>query len=101
MGVTELGAVLCPPFSFLPSPRVLSATLSVLITRLGRHWVGQKVCFCLCDGSSSAYLSLTSFKIFLLDCIVTAVISVCIKKNLSKLVNFCVDILILKMKESM
>ena len=35
----------------------------------------------------------------LLDCIVTAVISVCIKKA-SKLVNFCVAILILKMEEN-
>ena len=37
----------------------------------------------------------------LLDCTVTAAILVCIKKkNLSKLVNFCVAILILKMEEN-
>ena len=37
----------------------------------------------------------------LLDCIVTAVISMCIlKKNLSKLVNFCAAIFILKMEEN-
>ena len=42
-----------------------------------------------------------SFETFLLDCIVTAVISVCIKrKHLSKLVNFCVAILTLKMEEN-
>ena len=38
-------------------------------------------------------------KAILLDCIVTAVISVCIK-NTSKLVSFCVAILILKMEEN-
>ena len=48
---------------------------------------------------SSALLSLTSFETVLLDCIVRAVISVGIKKkNSSKLVNFCVAILILKME---
>ena len=52
------------------------------------------------DVSSSSYLSLTSFKTILLDCVVTAVISVCIFKNLSKLVSFCVT-LILKMEENM
>ena len=37
----------------------------------------------------------------LLDCIVTAVISACIfLKNLSKSVNFCAAILILKMEEN-
>ena len=36
----------------------------------------------------------------LLDCIVTAVISACILKNVSKLVNICVAILILKMEEN-
>ena len=41
-----------------------------------------------------------SLKTILLDCIVTAVISVCIKKNLSKLVNFCAAILTLKMGEN-
>ena len=45
-------------------------------------------------------MCLTPFKTILLDCIVTAVISACIKKNLWKLVNFCVAILILKMKEN-
>ena len=39
------------------------------------------------DGSSSAYLSLTAFERILLDCIVTAAISVCIQQNLSKLVK--------------
>ena len=47
---------------------------------------------------SSALLFLTSFETVLLDCIVTAVISVCIKKK-SKLVNFCTVILILKIEE--
>ena len=42
---------------------------------------------------------LTSFETILLDCIVTAVLSVCIKKT-PKLVNFCVAILILKMGEN-
>ena len=54
--------------------------------------------FFLYDGSSSAWLSLTSFKTILLDCIVTAVTSVCIFKK-SKLVSFYVSILISKMKE--
>ena len=36
--------------------------------------------FFLYDGSSSAELSLTSFKTILLDGIVTAVLSVCTKK---------------------
>ena len=44
-------------------------------------------------------MSLTSFETILLDCIMIADISACIKKNLSKLVNFCVAILILKMEE--
>ena len=37
----------------------------------------------------------------LLNCIVTAVISVCILKKLPKLVNFCVAILILNMEDDM
>ena len=45
-------------------------------------------------------MSLTSFETILLDYIVTDVIPVCIKKT-SKLVNFCVVILILKMEENM
>ena len=45
-------------------------------------------------------MSLTSFETILLDCIVTAVILVCIQKAL-KLVNFCAVILILKMEEDM
>ena len=54
----------------------------------------------LYNGSNSTQLSLTSLKTNLLDGIVTAVISACIKKkNLSTLVNFCVAILILKMEE--
>ena len=44
-------------------------------------------------------MSLTTFETILFDCIVTAVISVCILKKTSKLVNFCVAILILKMEE--
>ena len=41
------------------------------------YWAGQKfVYFFLCDASSNAAWSLTSFKTILLDCIVTAVISV-------------------------
>ena len=53
------------------------------------------------NGSSSTQLSLTSFETILLHCIVIAVISACIKKNLSKLVNCYVAILILKMAENM
>ena len=50
---------------------------------------------------SSTWLSLTSFETNLLDCIVAAVLSVCIKKkNLPKLVNFRVAILILKTEEA-
>ena len=46
-------------------------------------------------------LSLTSFETILLDCIVTAVISASSKKkNLPKLVTFCVAILILKKEEN-
>ena len=37
----------------------------------------------------------------LFDCIATALISGCILKNLPKLVNFCVAILILKIEENM
>ena len=44
-------------------------------------------------------MSLTSLEKILLDCIVTAVISKYILKNFSKLVNFCVAILILKTEE--
>ena len=46
-------------------------------------------------------MSLTSFEAILLDCIVTAAISACIKENLSKLVNFHAAILILKMEGNM
>ena len=35
----------------------------------------------------------------LLDCIVTAVISACLKKNLPKFVNFCAAIFILEMEK--
>ena len=45
-------------------------------------------------------MSLTAFETILLDSIVTAVIPGCIKKNLLKVVNFCVAILILKMEEN-
>ena len=54
--------------------------------------------FFLYYGSGSAQLSLTSFETVLLDCIVTAVISACIKKT-QKLVDLCAAILILKMEE--
>ena len=47
------------------------------------------------DGSGSAQLALTSPETILLGCILTAVISVRIKKNLAKLVNFGAAILIL------
>ena len=54
-----------------------------------KYWVGQKsVRFFPYDGSSSAWLSLTSFKTTLLDCIVTAVISACIFKKLVKIGEF-------------
>ena len=46
-------------------------------------------------------MSLTLFETISLDCTVTAIISACIKQNLSKLVNFCAAILILKMEENM
>ena len=49
-------------------------------------------------GSSSAYLSLTSFGTILLDCIVTVVTLARIKKT-TQLVNFCVVTSILKMEE--
>ena len=64
------------------------------------YWVGQEGhLFFPYIGSSSAYFSLTSFKTVLLDCIVTAVIVACIKKA-SKLVNFCITILIFKIEEN-
>ena len=64
-------------------------------------WPKSSLGFFLYNGSCSAQLSLTSFKTILLHCIVTAVISACVlKKHLSKLVNFCVAILILKMEEN-
>ena len=43
-------------------------------------------------------MALSSFGTILLDCIETAVISMCIEKQHIKLVNFCVAILILKME---
>ena len=45
-------------------------------------------------------MSLASFEIILLDCIVTAAISVYILEKTSELVNFCLAILILKMEEN-
>ena len=57
--------------------------------------------FSLKDGTSSTHLSLTWLETILLDFIGTAVISACIFKKLSKLLNFCVAILILTMKENM
>ena len=44
-------------------------------------------------------MSLTSFETILLDCIDSCHISMHLKKDLSKLVNFCVAILILKIEE--
>ena len=44
-------------------------------------------------------MSLTSFGTILLDCNVTAVVPMCIKKKVSKWANFCAAILILKMEE--
>ena len=43
--------------------------------------VKKPVMFCPYNGSNSAQLSLTSLEAILLDCIVTAVISTCIKKT--------------------
>ena len=63
-------------------------------------WAGQKVLgFFPYGGSSSAQLSLTSDNFVRL--FVTAVTSACIFLKLSKLVNFCVAILIVKMEENM
>ena len=45
-------------------------------------------------------MTLILLETILLECIVTAVLSVCIKKDNLKLLNFCVAILILKMKEN-
>ena len=42
---------------------------------------------------------LTSFKTIFLHCIVTAVLSVCIYKKLTKIGEFCAAILILKVEE--
>ena len=54
-----------------------------------KYWVGQKVHLVFpFDGSSSAWLSLTSFKTTLLDCIVTAVISACILRKLTRIGYF-------------
>ena len=55
--------------------------------------------FFFCKMALVAHRCLASFKAILLDCAVTAVISECIFLKLAKLVNFCVAILILKMKE--
>ena len=44
--------------------------------------------FFLYDGSSSAELSVSSFETVLLDCIVTTVISVCIKEKVNKIGEF-------------
>ena len=46
-------------------------------------------------------LFLTSFETILLNCIMKAVISAALKKHLSKLVNFCAAILILKVEENL
>ena len=63
-------------------------------------WPKSSSNFLLYDRRASSYLPLTSFKTILLDCIVTAVISACIKNNLSKLLNLCAAILILKVEEN-
>ena len=66
------------------------------------YQVGQKVCLVFFHKMALVVLScLTSFETILLDCIVTALISACILKNLSKMVNFCAAILILQMEENM
>ena len=63
---------------------------------------GQKVHYVFFCMMALVVLScLTSFETILLDCIVTALISACILKNLSKMVNFCAAILILQMEENM
>ena len=67
------------------------------------NWIIQKVCLFLSHEMALlllSSLSLTSFETMLLDCVVTAVISVYIKKK-SKLAKFCVAILIWKMGENM
>ena len=78
------------------------ATTTLLSVSMGYIGLARKFGLCLEDDSSSALLSLASFRTILLDFIVTVVISVCIfKKYLPKLVNFCAAILILKMEEDM
>ena len=61
--------------------------------------LAKKFIFFPYNGSSSAYLSLTSFKTILLDCIVIAIMSACIKNI--KMSEFLANILILKIEESM
>ena len=61
-------------------------------------WSKSPLYFFPYNGSGSAQLSLTSFETIVLDCNGRAVLSMCIKKNLSKLVNFCAAISILKME---
>ena len=61
---------------------------------------GPKSLFSFFCKMALVVLSLTIFKTILLDYIVTAVILVRILKETSKLVNFCVAILILKMGEN-
>ena len=65
----------------------------------GLGWPKSPLGFFPYDGSSNAQLFLTSFKTILLDYVVTAVLSACIKKT-AKLVNFCAAILIMKMEEN-
>ena len=56
--------------------------------------------FFFCKMALAGSSSLTLFKTIFLDCIVTVLISPCIKNiYISKLVNFCVAILVSKMQE--
>ena len=55
---------------------------------LNAGWAGKLAWFFLQGGSSSAYLSLISFETISLDCIVTAVISACMKTKLIKIGEF-------------
>ena len=66
------------------TPTTWPSTGHLTRTRFRYYWLAKKfIQFFLYDGSlSSAQLSLTSFETILFDCIVTAVISACIKKNI-------------------
>ena len=90
--------------SALPGTKIFkfsSQNLDLLSLELGMYWVAQKVHYFFHTMALIAFscLELHSNRI-LLDCIVTAVMSACIWKTISKLVNFCVAILKLKMEEN-